>query len=81
MDTAPPAERRSAPTFLHALPFPVPWNAELFLYLAVQLVMAILCFVFDSSTAEDFLELTKWTTAGQLVSRGITKASRATDAF
>jgi hypothetical protein len=79
MDTAPTAERRSAPTFLHALPFPVPWNAELFLYLAVQLVVGILCFVFDSINGEDFLEVTKWTTAGYLVSRGIAKASRASD--
>jgi hypothetical protein len=79
MDTAPTAERRSSPTFLQALPFPVPWNAELFLYLAVQLVMAILCLLFDSVNAANFFEVTKWTTAGYLVSRGIAKASRASD--
>ena len=79
MDTAPAAERPSAPTFLHGLPFPVPWNAEFFVYLAVQLVMAVLCLTFESVNAASFFEVTKWTTAGYLVSRGIAKASRASD--
>ena len=76
MATVPAAERPPQPAFLRQLPIPVPWNAELFFYLVAQLVVGIICLVFDSVNARDFLEVTKWTTGAYLLARGIAKASR-----
>jgi hypothetical protein len=55
---------------------PIPWNAELLVYLLIELVVAIICLTFDSVNAANFLEVTKWTSAAYLLSRGIAKASR-----
>lgn len=76
MVTTPPAERPPRPAALRRSPVPIPWNAELLVYLLVQLVLAVMCFVYESVNTEDFFEVTKWTTAGYLVSRGIAKAGR-----
>jgi hypothetical protein len=70
MATTPPARRS---------PLPLPWNAELLVYLLVQLVMVLMCLVYESVNSADFFEVTKWTTAGYLVSRGIAKSGRALD--
>jgi hypothetical protein len=79
MATVPASERSPGPAFLRRLPIPVPWNAELFLYLFAQLVVGIICLVFDSVNARDFLEVTKWTTGAYLLARGIAKTSRVLD--
>ena len=68
------------PEFVRSLPIPIPWNAELVFYLAVELVVGIICLAFDSVNAAAFLEVTKWTSAAYLVSRGIAKAGRLLDA-
>jgi len=68
-----PAER---PAALRRLPIPVPWNAELLFYLVLELVVAIICLTYETVNTVDFLELTKWTSAAYLLSRGIAKASR-----
>jgi hypothetical protein len=75
--SAPPAETR--PLALRRRPIPVPWNAELLFYLLAQFVVGIICLVFESVNGEDFLEVTKWTTAAYLISRGIAKAGRVLD--
>jgi hypothetical protein len=79
MATVPASERSPRPAFLRRLPVPLPWNAELFFYLLAQLVLGIICLVFDSVNARDFLEVTKWTTGAYLLARGIAKASRVLD--
>jgi hypothetical protein len=71
-----PPERQAPPAALRRVPLPLPWNAELLFYLLVQLVVAIVCLVFDSVNGQDFLEVTKWTSAAYLISRGIAKAGR-----
>jgi hypothetical protein len=73
--TASPAR----PAVLRRLPVPIPWNAELVFFLLVELTVGLICLVFDSVNAFDFLEVTKWTAAAYLVARGIAKAGRAFD--
>jgi hypothetical protein len=77
---APAAARATQPTFLRRSPIPVPWNAELFFYVVVELVVGIVCLAFESINGRDFLEVTKWTSAAYLLARGIAKASRVPDA-
>jgi hypothetical protein len=79
MSIATPAERPPRPAFVRRMPIPVPWNAELLFYLLVEFVVAIMCFAYESVDAEDFLEVTKWTSAAYLVARGIAKAGRVLD--
>ena len=74
-----PAQRAARPPALGRLPIPVPWNAELVFYLLVELAVGIVCLAFESVNGRDFLEVTKWTSAAYLLSRGIAKASRALD--
>jgi hypothetical protein len=64
----------ATPTAARRSRVPLPWNAELLVYLVVQVVIALMCLVYDSVNSEDFFEVTKWTTAGYLISRGIAKA-------
>jgi hypothetical protein len=80
MASSPHAQRPAEPVFLRRLPIPVPWNAELVFYLLVELVVAVICLAFGSVNAEDFFEVTKWTSAAYLVARGIAKATRVLDA-
>jgi hypothetical protein len=74
-----PAERPVQLASLRRLPIPIPWNAELVFYLLVEVVVGIICLAFKSVNAVGFLEVTKWTSAAYLLSRGIAKASRALD--
>ena len=75
-----PAGGLAQPTSLRRLPIPVPWNAELVFYLLVEVAIGIICLAFKSVNAVAFLEVTKWTSAAYLLSRGIAKASRVLDA-
>jgi len=68
------------PAIVRRSPIPIPWNAELVFYLLVELVVGIICLAFDSVNGDDFLEVTKWTSAAYLVARGIAKAGRVLDA-
>jgi hypothetical protein len=77
---APASPRAAQPTFLRRSPIPLPWNAELFFYLLVELVVGIVCLAFNSVNGVAFLEVTKWTSAAYLLARGIAKASRVSDA-
>lgn len=79
MATVPAAELPPRPAFLRRLPVPIPWNAELLVYLLVELVVGIICLIFGSVNGRDFLEVTKWTTGAYLLARGIAKAGRALD--
>jgi hypothetical protein len=80
MASPPHAQGPAQPEFLRRLPIPVPWNAELVFYLLVEIVVAIMCLAFGSVNAEDFFEVTKWTSAAYLIARGIAKATRVLDA-
>ena len=55
---------------------PVPGNAELLVYLLVEIVIAIIWAASDRVEAEDFVAWTAIVTVGYLLSRGIAKASR-----
>ncbi len=77
MTTAPTAQQPRRPAFLRRLP--VPWNAELLFFLLAELAVGIVCLVFDSVNAVQFLDVTKWTAAAYLVARGIAKAGRMVD--
>ena len=59
---------------------PVPWNAELVFFLLVELAVGIICLAWESVNGFNFLEVTKWTAAAYLISRGIAKAGRVLDA-
>jgi len=72
--------RTAEPEYVRSLPIPLPWNAELVFYLLVELAVGIICLAFDSVNAADFFEVTKWTSAAYLISRGIAKAGRVLDA-
>jgi hypothetical protein len=52
------------------------WNPELGVYIVIELVVAIICVAFNPVNSFNFLEVTKWTSAAYLVSRGIAKAGR-----
>jgi hypothetical protein len=77
---APASPGAAQPTFLRRSPIPLPWNAELFFYLLVELVVGIVCLAFNSVNGVAFIEVTKWTSAAYLLARGIAKASRVSDA-
>jgi hypothetical protein len=55
---------------------PIPGNAELLLYLVVELIFAIIWWVDDDVSVEDWMLFTTVLTAFYFVSRGIAKASR-----
>ena len=76
MSSSPAPQRPAPPAAVRRLPIPIPWNAELPFYLLAQLAVGIICLVLDSVNGADFLEVTKWTTAAYLISRGIAKAGR-----
>jgi hypothetical protein len=80
MATSPSAAASERPIVRRKSPIPLPWNTELTFYILVELGVGIVCLVFDSVNAFDFLEVTKWTSAAYLVARGIAKASRVLDA-
>jgi hypothetical protein len=55
---------------------PIPGNAELVVFLVVELLIALIVLIADDVGAGAFIEATKWITAAYLISRGIAKASR-----
>ena len=55
---------------------PVPGNAELAVWLLVEIVLAIVAGVSDGFDAHDWCVATTWLTAAYIVSRGVAKASR-----
>jgi hypothetical protein len=55
---------------------PVPGNAELAVWLLVEIVLAIVAGVSDGFDAHDWAIATTWLTAAYIISRGIAKASR-----
>ena len=55
---------------------PIPGNAELVVYLLVEILFAILWAATDAVDADDFVAATAVVTAAYLLSRGIAKASR-----
>ena len=55
---------------------PVPGNAEFLVYLAVELIFALIWAFTDEVTASDWVTLTTALTFAYLISRGIAKASR-----
>jgi hypothetical protein len=55
---------------------PVPGNAELAIWLLVEIVLAIVAGVSDRVGAHDWFVATTWLTAAYVISRGIAKASR-----
>jgi hypothetical protein len=58
----------------------IPWNTELVFFLLVEIAVGIICLVWDSVNGFNFVEVTKWTAAAYLISRGVAKASRVLDA-
>jgi hypothetical protein len=55
---------------------PIPGNAEFLLYLVIELIFAIIWWVDDDVSVEDWMLFTTVLTAFYFVSRGIAKASR-----
>jgi hypothetical protein len=76
--TEPPApdERSSGPSGVVYAPLPVPGNAEILIYLAVVVVLAIAWGATAAVDARDFVFALTALTIGYLLSRGIAKAGR-----
>jgi hypothetical protein len=55
---------------------PVPGNAELAVWIVVEIVLAIVAGVSDGFDAHAWAVATTWLTAAYVISRGIAKASR-----
>ena len=55
---------------------PVPGNAELAVWLLVEIVLAIVAGVSDGFDAHGWCVATTWLTAAYIISRGVAKASR-----
>jgi len=55
---------------------PVPGNAELAIWVLVEIVLAIVAAVAHNFGAHGWAMATTWLTAAYLISRGIAKASR-----
>ena len=55
---------------------PVPGNAEIAIWLLVEIVLAIVAAVSDGFDAHGWAVATTWLTAAYILSRGIAKASR-----
>jgi hypothetical protein len=55
---------------------PVPGNAELAVYVVVEIVIAIVAGISDHVDAGSWVTATIWITAAYILSRGIAKASR-----
>jgi hypothetical protein len=63
-------------TTLDIARLPIPGNAELFIYVLVLLVFALIALFSDSVTADRFVWGATWVTVGYFVSRGLAKATR-----
>src|SRR3954452_9485407 len=55
---------------------PVPGNAELAIFVLVEIILAIVAGVSDGFDAHGWCVATTWLTAAYIISRGIAKASR-----
>jgi hypothetical protein len=55
---------------------PVPGNAELAIFVIVEIILAIVAAVADDFDAHGWAVATTWITAAYIISRGIAKASR-----
>jgi len=55
---------------------PVPGNAELAIFVLVEIILAIVAGVSDGFDAHGWAVATTWITAAYIISRGIAKASR-----
>jgi hypothetical protein len=55
---------------------PVPGNAELAIWLIVEIVLGIVCLVAEDFDSHGWAIATTWLTAAYILSRGIAKASR-----
>ena len=87
MSTTPPEPPASSPpppldyTGLGGRPvtgaiLPVPGNAELAIFLMIEIVLAIVWAASDHVDAATWVSATTWITAAYIISRGIAKASR-----
>ena len=86
MSTTPPEPPQAPPpqaayTSLGRTPtsgaiLPVPGNAEIAIWLLVEIVLAIVAAVSDGFDANGWAVATTWLTAAYILSRGIAKASR-----
>jgi hypothetical protein len=55
---------------------PVPGNAELAIFVLVEIILAIVAGISDGFDAHGWCVATTWLTAAYIISRGIAKASR-----
>jgi hypothetical protein len=88
MSTAPPEQPHSPPppppgqygglgrSPMSGAILPVPGNAELAIWVIVEIVLAIVAGVSDGFDAHAWCIATTWLTAAYIISRGIAKASR-----
>ena len=80
MSTTPPEEPRSYTGLSHTPTtgaiLPVPGNAEIAVWLLVEIVLAVVAAVSDGFDAHGWAIATTWLTAAYILSRGIAKASR-----
>jgi hypothetical protein len=80
MSTTPP-EQQHGYTGMGRTPvtgaiLPVPGNAELAIFVIVEVILAIVAAVADGFDAQGWAVATTWITAAYIISRGIAKASR-----
>lgn len=80
MSTTPP-EQQHGYTGIGRTPvtgaiLPVPGNAELAIYVIVEVILAIVAAVANDFDAHGWCVATTWITAAYIISRGIAKASR-----
>jgi hypothetical protein len=77
--TPPPEDRPSysaGPQWPEGARLPIPGNAEWALWLAMEVVFAVIWAASDAVDAGSFTQLTAVVTFAYLISRGIAKASR-----
>jgi len=55
---------------------PIPGNAELAIYVLIEIILAIVWAASDALDAAGWVSATTWITAAYIISRGIAKASR-----
>ena len=80
MSTTPP-EQQHGYTGMGRTPvtgaiLPVPGNAELAIFVIVEVILAIVAAASDGFGVHDWAVATTWLTAAYVISRGIAKASR-----
>ena len=77
MSTTPP-ERPAGTRYagVNGAVLPIPGNAEFFIWLIVEIVLAIVAATANDFDSHGWAIATTWLTAAYLLSRGIAKASR-----